>query len=183
MRIAISGSHQTGKTSLAEALNRLLPGYTAAEEPYYLLEEEGHEFAALPDREDFEKLLQRSVQSVEESEEDQIFDRCPADCLAYLLVEMESGSPEYHQWWSLFKKGIQGLDLIVYVPVEEPDRMKTAKVDLPVLRLKVDRILRDIVLRDTRDDFGIEMLEVSGSTKERATQVMEWIKSRSRKDT
>jgi uridine kinase len=36
MRIGISGTHGTGKTTLAEALSARLPGHVTADEPYYL---------------------------------------------------------------------------------------------------------------------------------------------------
>ena len=48
MRVGISGTHDTGKTTLAEALCAHLPGHVAADEPYYLLEEEGYEFGFPP---------------------------------------------------------------------------------------------------------------------------------------
>jgi broad-specificity NMP kinase len=51
MRIGISGTHGTGKTTLAEALAARLPGYVTADEPYYLLEEEGCEFGCTLDKE------------------------------------------------------------------------------------------------------------------------------------
>lgn len=41
MRVGISGTHGTGKTTLAGALCAHLPGHVMADEPYYLLEEEG----------------------------------------------------------------------------------------------------------------------------------------------
>ena len=44
MRVGISGTHGTGKTTLAEALCARLPGHVAADEPYHLLEEDGYEF-------------------------------------------------------------------------------------------------------------------------------------------
>src|SRR5262249_22926425 len=44
MRVGISGAHGTGKTTLAEALCACLTGHLAADDPYYLLEEEGYEF-------------------------------------------------------------------------------------------------------------------------------------------
>jgi uridine kinase len=40
VRVGISGAHGTGKTTLAEALCRHLPGHVTADEPYYLLEED-----------------------------------------------------------------------------------------------------------------------------------------------
>src|SRR6185369_13261844 len=60
MKIAVSGAHRTGKTTLVEELCRALPAYIAVDEPYHLLEEEGHEFAEMPSLEDFELLLERS---------------------------------------------------------------------------------------------------------------------------
>ncbi len=41
MRVGISGTHGTGKTTLVRALCARLPGHVAADEPYYLLEERG----------------------------------------------------------------------------------------------------------------------------------------------
>jgi len=41
MRVGISGTHGTGKTTLAQALCACLPGHVMADEPYYLLAEEG----------------------------------------------------------------------------------------------------------------------------------------------
>jgi DNA-binding NarL/FixJ family response regulator len=57
MRVGISGTHGTGKTTLAEALCAHLPGHVAADEPYYLLEEEGYEFGFPPSLEDYRALL------------------------------------------------------------------------------------------------------------------------------
>jgi uridine kinase len=47
VRIAISGAHCVGKTTLAEALAAALPHHDFIAEPYFLLEEEGYDFAAL----------------------------------------------------------------------------------------------------------------------------------------
>ena len=44
MRVGITGTHGTGKTTLAVALCAHLPGHVLADEPYYLLAEEGYEF-------------------------------------------------------------------------------------------------------------------------------------------
>jgi uridine kinase len=41
MGIGISGTHGTGKTTLAEQLRARLPGHALTEEPYYLLELSG----------------------------------------------------------------------------------------------------------------------------------------------
>lgn len=59
MRIAFSGAHRVGKSTLIEALAARLPGYRTYDEPYHLLEEEGHDFSDPPTPEDFERQLRR----------------------------------------------------------------------------------------------------------------------------
>lgn len=48
MRIAISGSHATGKSTLVDELARQLDGFVAMPELYYQLEDEGYAFADPP---------------------------------------------------------------------------------------------------------------------------------------
>src|SRR5205085_9291118 len=88
MRVGISGTHGTGKTTLAQALCARLPGHVAADEPYYLLEEEGYEFGFPPSPEDYRALLACSVRSLTSrpSRPAVIFDRTPLDYLAYLAA-------------------------------------------------------------------------------------------------
>lgn len=61
MRIAISGSRATGKSALIAELAHRLTRYTAIDEPFYILEDEGHMFGDPPSTEDFELLFNRSV--------------------------------------------------------------------------------------------------------------------------
>jgi len=171
MRIAVSGAHRTGKTTLVEELARSLPNYVAVDEPYHLLEEEGHEFPERPGLEDFELQLERSIESIAESEEDRIFDRCPADILAYLVTHRESESFDVEPWLPRVRSAMERLDLIVFVPVEHPDRVEVPEPDDARLRRRVDEELRDIVLGD-RWELGVEALEVAGTPRERARQVL-----------
>ena len=85
MRIAISGSHRTGKSTLLEELSERLPRYSTVEEPYVLLEEEGYSFATPPTLEDYEAQLERSLECMKLPGRDILFDRCPADFLGYAL--------------------------------------------------------------------------------------------------
>src|SRR5687767_9937679 len=98
MRIAVSGTHFSGKSTLVEELAAALPAYSTVEEPYYLLEEEGHEFADPPSVEDFELQLERSIASLKAREPDVIFDRCPADFLGYLLTHPDAEAFELEAW-------------------------------------------------------------------------------------
>ncbi|HEX3531628.1 MAG TPA: AAA family ATPase [Thermoanaerobaculia bacterium] len=173
MRIAVSGAHRTGKTTLVEELCRALPTHTAVDEPYHLLEEEGHEFAAMPCLEDFELQLARSIESIveDEDDEDRIFDRCPADILAYLITHRDSGGFDVERWLPRVRRAMERLDLIVFVPIEQPDRVTVSEADDATLRRVVDEELREIVLED-RWEFGVETLEVTGTPRERVRQVL-----------
>ena len=88
MRIGISGTHGTGKTTLAQALCAHVPGHVAADEPYWLLEAEGYEFGFPPSAEDYRALLARSVRSLSSPPllPAVVFDRTPLDYLAYLAA-------------------------------------------------------------------------------------------------
>lgn len=141
------------------------------DEPYYLLEEEGHEFAEMPSLEDFELQLERSIQCIADSEDNQIFDRCPADMLAYLMTHPDSDGFNVEAWLPRVQGAMQRLDLIVFVPIEEPDRVVVSDPEESELRRLVDEELRDIIV-DDRWDFGVEAIEVAGSSRQRARQVM-----------
>lgn len=171
MRIAVSGAHRTGKTTLVDELARALPGYAAVDEPYHLLEEEGHELAEMPSLADFELQLERSIQCIVDSEKDTIFDRCPADILAYLITHDDADQLDVEVWLPRVRKEMQQLDLIVFVPVEHPDRIVVPGASERRWRRSVDEELRDIVLGD-RWDFGVEAIEVAGTPHERVRQVL-----------
>ena len=87
MRVAVSGSHGTGKSTLVRELAQRLAAFTALDEPYYLLADEGHAFGDPPTSDDFELLFDRSITLLTApSGADMLFDRCPADYLAYLTA-------------------------------------------------------------------------------------------------
>jgi len=64
MKIAVSGSHLTGKTTLVEELCRALPDHLSMHEPYYHLEEEGHVFPGMPGVEDFELQVDEELHDI-----------------------------------------------------------------------------------------------------------------------
>jgi len=179
LRIAISGAHRIGKTILIEELSRSLPTYAVVEEPYYLLEEEGHEFLEMPSLDDFELQLERSIELLGDGEDNQLFDRCPADFLGYLISHQDSHGFDLRRWLPRVRSAMQRLDLIVFVPVEVPDRFSPSEVEESELRRRVDEALREIVLED-RWGFGVEALAVAGTARERARQVLAYVAGRHR---
>lgn len=170
MRIAVSGTHRVGKTTLAEALADALSGYELVPEPYYLLEEDGYESEALPSVEDFERQLERSIQSLEESGANVVFDRCPLDVLGYLDAHRDASVFDIEAWLPRLRDAMARLDLVVFVPIEAPDRMPVAREDAR-FRRHVDEAVRDIVL-DDRHGLGCNVISVSGPVARRLQQVV-----------
>lgn len=171
MRIAVSGSHFTGKTTLIESLLKQLPNYTSVEEPYYLLEGEGRVFSHPPSVQDFEEQLHRSVRAIEESEENTIFDRCPLDFLAYAQA-IGNGAIDVEEWVQKMEDALEQLDLIVYVPIE--NQIPVSRSEDLELRGRVDELLHEILLEDSLGLLEeIEVIVAMGSLENRAQKVKE----------
>jgi predicted ATPase len=174
MRLAISGTHRTGKTTLLDALAEQLPSYERIDEPYVLLEEQGHEFSDPPTVEDFERQLRCSLDAIASSRSDALIDRCPLDFVAYLRALDDDY--ELDDWLPELAAAIAALDLIVVVSIESPDRIAVPSHEDRRLRRKVDALLRDLVLDDP---YGLEpaALEVIGDLDARVRQVMRSIRA------
>ena len=121
MKIAISGAHLTGKTTLVNKLSILLTEYSALEEPYYQLIEDGYEFPASPALEDYEVQLDLSIQQIMNSDEKTIFDRWPLDLLAYIKIHETYPLFEIEDWKEKIDNAMKQLDAVVFVPVDYPD--------------------------------------------------------------
>jgi hypothetical protein len=170
VRIAISGSHRVGKSSLIERLAGALPRYTKVEEPYLLLEEDGYECSDPPSLEDFEAQLERSLGAVEQGEQDVLFDRCPADVFAYLLAHGDAAGFDADDWLERARAAMRTLDLVIFVPIEEEDRIALASHEDREYRLAVHQKLHDLLVDDTLE-FEPDVLTVRGDLDARVAQV------------
>lgn len=177
MRIAVSGAHATGKSTLVEELSRVLPRYAVVDEPYHLLVEEGHEFAELPSIDDFELQMERAIELVDAAGPDTILDRSPADFLAYLQAHPHSGAFDPLLWLPRVRSAVARLEMIVFVPIEARDRIALPRSEDARFRRRVDAAMREILLDDPWD-LGVDVLEVSGSSRERARQVLAHLEAR-----
>jgi predicted ATPase len=173
VRIAVSGAHGTGKSTLIADLARNLPGYAVAEESYYALVAEGHAFAAQPSREEFELMLERSCLAlIANDAANLLLDRCPADYLGYLVASPGPLSEVLERWFERAAAAMSTLDLVVFVPVEDPDRIDPSAIEHRRLRRRADDALREIVVEDTWG-FIPAVIEVTGSAEERVKQVLD----------
>src|SRR5215469_14218534 len=165
VRIAFSGAHRVGKTTLIDRVAEALPGYALVPEPYHLIEEDGYDFADPPSGEDFEAQLERSIVELEEAGECTLFDRCPADLLAYLLVGDHDIDPQLERC----REAIGLLDLVVLVPIEEPDRIAVSSHEDLEQRRAVDEELCELLLDEW---LAEQVLPVHGDVTTRLAQVL-----------
>jgi hypothetical protein len=94
-----------------------------------------------------------------------IFDRCPVDILAYIHAMIASEIVQ-----SLFpevQRGVAGIVLFVFVPIEDSDLIACHESELPELRVQVHEILNEWIW-----DFEMEIVEVHGNLLARRNQVL-----------
>jgi len=179
MRIAVSGTHRTGKSTLVEELCLRLPDHATIAEPYELMLEDGYEFSHPPSLEDFEAQLALSLQLLSERRTNAVFDRCPLDLVAYLSVHPEAEAFDIEDWRPRVHHALQTLNFLVFVPIEEYDRIVLASAEFQDhSRGEVDEALRELLIEDYLD-LGVEVLEVEGRTAARVNAVLQWFERRS----
>ena len=172
MRIAVSGTHRAGKSTLVRDLAEQLPGYRVVDEPYRLLEEEGFEFSDPPALEDWVEQLRRSIAEIEaDASPNLLLDRCPVDLLAYAFMHEDRDALDLDEWLPRVRDALSTLDLVVFVPLEHPDRIPVDPGEGPELRALVDHELAELLLEDSLG-LELEVVTVEGSRKERVAQVL-----------
>jgi hypothetical protein len=171
MRVGVSGTHGTGKSTLVGELCARLAGHVPAGEPYVLLEEEGYEFEFPPAADDFRALVRRSTQMLSSPGPRVIFDRTPLDYLAYLIamdadVEPEAGQPA-------LRSAMSSLDLLVITPITAETEQVLPAADQPALRTAMNEALLELVYQDPLQAWGdVPVIELSGPLTGRATAVL-----------
>ena len=166
MRIAVSGTHCTGKSTLIDEFLKAHPEFVHEPEPYTVMVEDfGEDFAAAPCVEDFHRQLEFNIDRLQQHApgERVIYERCPLDFLAYIdALDPKKTNTLLDQ----VSDAMQNLDLIVYLPLDDtaPDS------EYPKLQKAVDRRL-SAIFRD--DEFNIlnschaAIVEANGSTAQR----------------
>jgi hypothetical protein len=171
MRVGISGTHGTGKTTLAEALCACLPGHVLADEPYYLLADEGYEFGFPPSPEDYRALLARSVQSLRSPRPAIVFDRTPLDYLAYLAAT--GADPAGPAAAAALQPAFATLDLLVITMITAETEHVLPPAELPGLRSQMNDALLDLLHDDPLDAWpDLPILELDGPLDARLPAVL-----------
>lgn len=182
MRIAVSGTHCSGKSTLIDEFLLANPNYVHEPEPYTsLVEDYGEEFSSEPCVDDFYRQLEFNVDRIRlhSSGKRVIYERSPVDFLAYILALKDLKRDEVDS--GLFKTALglvvgasRNLDLIVFLPVDAADGIDVPDSEDPKLRKAVDSRL--VAIFDD-DEFGVfgsggtAFVEARGSTAQRLRMV------------
>ena len=177
MRIAVSGTHGVGKSTLIDEFVSKHQEFTHEPEPYAVMVEDfGEEFSDEPNVEDFRRQLEFNIERLRQHApgEKVIYERCPIDFLAYIDA-LEPGSVE--ALLGPVTQAMQNLDLIVYLPLEAD---QTLESEYPKLQKAVDRRLHTILLDDELGIVITPVVEATGSTSQRLSVVVNEYQTRSR---
>jgi CBS domain-containing protein len=176
MRVAISGTHCCGKSTLIDEFLAAHPDFAHEPEPYTVLQEEyGEVFSAEPSAEDFYRQLEFNVDRLRSHNagERVVYERSPADFLAYLLAlrdlrRDEDTSQLIETSLAVVMDAIRLLDLVVFLPVDDEDGIMMSED--PELRTAVNRRLVGIFSEGDFDFLSSHrpvVLEARGSTVQR----------------
>ena len=177
MRLAIAGTHCSGKTTLIDEYLTRHPDYSHEPEAYEaLLEIYGDFFAAELSAEDFIQQLEYQGDRLRQYRRGDcvIFDRSPLDYVAYLqaLVELNRQTADAalaQHAINVARDAIRLLDSIVFLPGRETSIYVPEEED-PELRLAVDIRLESILMNDELDILGADgpaVVEAAGSPSQR----------------
>jgi AAA domain len=179
MRIAISGTHCSGKSTLVEEFLLTHRSFEHEPEAYEAMYGFNDETYPEPTGESFFAQLEYHVHRLQEYKPGYrvIFERCPIDYVAYLdaLLTLKRSSADRHlakQSISIARDAVRLLDLIVFLPGTEIQFV--SEDEDPKLRDEVDAGLEDILMNNSLDVFGEAsplVIQVTGNTAERLEQL------------
>lgn len=160
MRIAVSGSHSTGKSTLIGAFAAQRPEFSCEPEAFEVL---GDEMVILdsegPDLEGLAALLDYTVDVLTHYSpgDSVIFERSPADYLAYAAAGPTIPAVRRAEFIEAsadrLRHAMGGLELIVLLPVADGAGIGPRPGEDDAFRRRVDDALRDVLIADDYDLF------------------------------
>ena len=191
MRIAISGSHSLGKSTLVWDWIKRHPQYTREEEPFRALDGEMYDIRFRQESNRLHNGIQMyynasRVNLYSSINDCVIFDRAPVDYIAYSQYTADKKTTDIDDAFvdamvPRVKETLQRLDLVVFIPMTnrwpvdmEDDGIRP--VDLPY-RAEVDAIFKQIY-RNERfsvmpDKNRPKLIELWGSREQRLDQLQQ----------
>jgi hypothetical protein len=177
VRIAVCGTHCSGKSTLVDDFLSIHRDYAHEPEPYEWLAEYGEELAEEPDAESFFRQLERSIARLTSYREGArvIAERSPLDFLAYLLAHHDLGRSGRDcelivAAAELAASGLAHLDLLVVLPLNDVDGIVAPPSEDLELRDEMNERLMEMITTDpysllTRSTLRI--VEIHGTPERR----------------
>lgn len=152
MRIAVAGTHCSGKSTLIADFLAVHPQYIHEPEPYVWLDESYEK----PSIADFYRQLEICVDRLRNYERgaDMIAERSPLDFIAYMLALQDRGRTHdlLDAAVALAESGLAHLDALVILPLNDRDGIEAPSDEDPELREAMNDHLMEIV---DGDEFGL----------------------------
>lgn len=170
MRIVVSGTHASGKSTLISDFRAVCGGYALLSDPY----DDIDDLVAPGSASSFLAQFAVSAQRMRDwaPEEAVIAERCPLDFLAYLraLDALGRASLPHEAEEKLVgatARAMRAVDLLVVLPLEAEDRILVPADEDPVLRSAMDDQLRECL--DDPDLVGqtVSVREIVGNRAQR----------------
>lgn len=147
MRIVVSGTHASGKSTLISDFAMRHPDYTVLPDPFELLDE-----AEAPGGAMFGAQLRLSAERLIETprEPHVIVERGPLDFFAYLLASAELGGRRLggnlvERATPLTRAALEQVDLLLLLPLSDDAPIVVGDDEDPALRDAVDGLLQELV--------------------------------------
>jgi len=170
MRIVVSGTHASGKSTLVSDFALAHPGFAVLPDPYELMDEAGDS----PHPAMFATQLRLSAIRLDpaQSPGDLIAERGPIDFLAYLLaMEDRAGVSASHEVveraFAITREALRHVDLLVVLPLTAGDGIRAGDDEHLWLRDAMNEALLDLI--DDPDVIGerTRVAEITGDRGQR----------------
>lgn len=160
MRIAVSGTHFIGKTTLIEDFLKKHPNYRCEQEAYYKLQDEKEmELSLEPSLDSLLEQLDYSIEQLHKTADEQnvIFDRCPIDFIAYSMINLEQdlldiNDSEVSERFDDIKTALNTLDLILFLPITKENAIEYTEEN-PAYRKAADNYFKKLYRDEVCDLF------------------------------
>lgn len=175
VRIVVSGTHATGKSTLAADLCAALGGHALLEDPWELLDSDVPPSSA----ESFVGQLHLAAERLLALApgDDVVVERGPLDLLAYLVALRELGRPApsaaaLEPLRELTSRATAAIDLLVVLPLDGVRGLHVPAEEDLELRTTADTCLLDLLDDGDVVPAHVPVVEVAGSPHERVTAVL-----------
>lgn len=186
MRIAVSGTHFIGKSTLIEDFCKKHSDYKCENEAYYKLQDEKEmELSLEPSLDSLLEQLDYSILQLNQcaNEKNVIFDRCPVDYIAYSMIALKEdfidiNDSEVSEQFPEIKAALNTLDLILFLPITNENTIEYTEEN-PAYRKAADKYFKKIYRDDICDIFpgygNPKIIEIWGDRLTRVKKIESYL--------